>query len=692
VNDARVEEELQGLGTEQIRPELADLDLLSVEELVSLMCADVQRVLDALGPAEAAIARTVEGVVAALERGGRLIYVGAGTAGRLGMLDAAEAGPTFNVPRGQVIAMLAGGAGALDVPIENAEDDHEGGAAALSALAVGEADVVVGISASGRTPYVLGAVGAANDAGALSVGLVCNPASPLAASARIAIEVLVGAEIVAGSTRLNAGTAQKIVLNIISTAAMVQRGKTYGGLMVDLRATNAKLRDRATRIVAQIAGVSRAQARDALEGCGWSTKLATCVLVGGLDPGEAASVLEQHRGRLRPALGELAPPGPNPPRAPAVQATGKRLGVAAAYVGGVLVRGDVALDGDRIAAVGLAGGGSGLAIPGLLDAQVNGYAGIDVLAADLDALASLGEALLRDGVIAYCPTLISSPESELLAALARIGAARERPQRGAAIVGVHLEGPFLSPARAGAHPLEHLRLPDARLLERLLAAGPVCMVTLAPELPGALELIEICLARGIVVSLGHSEASAEQAGAAFAAGATAVTHLFNAMAPLGARSPGLAGAALAAPGAALQLIADGVHVSDELIRVAFAAAPGRCSLVSDAIAAAGQGDGLYALGAIEVEVREGVARRADGTLAGSAARLSDGLARLGRLGIGWSEAAAAVSERPARLLGRPSPAGLEPGGRAELLVLDEQLALQRVIAAGLELEPRTPGR
>ncbi len=216
----------------------------------------------------------------------------------------------------------------------------------MSELAVGPDDAVVGIAASGRTPFVLGAVEAARSAGALTVGVVCNEATPLAALAEIAIEVLVGAEIVAGSTRLNAGTAQKVVLNIISTVAMVQLGKTYGGLMVDLRATNAKLRDRATRIVAEIAGVSGERARAALERCDWSPKSAAALLAGASDPEAARRLLERHEGRLRPALAELGParaasPGPGPDT--------RRLGVAGAFVGGALIRGDVAVsDGGRL--------------------------------------------------------------------------------------------------------------------------------------------------------------------------------------------------------------------------------------------------------------------------------------------------------------------------------------------------------
>jgi N-acetylglucosamine-6-phosphate deacetylase len=453
--------------------------------------------------------------------------------------------------------------------------------------------------------------------------------------------------------------------------------------MVDMRATNAKLRDRATRIVAEIAGASLDEARAALTRCNWRPKAAAAALLGGIEPDEAEQVLARHGGRLRKALEELSASG-----SPTVAGGTRRLGVAAAYVDGALVQGDVVVAGDEIAAVGYAGPGTGIAIPLLVDAQVNGYAGIDVLSADQSGLEELGRALLRHGVGAYLPTLITSSEASLVAALERLAAVAARGTDGASIAGVHLEGPFLSPERAGAHPVDELRLPDVALLERLLGAGPVRMVTLAPELPGALELVGLCVRRDVVVSLGHSAADAKAAKRAFAAGAGAVTHLFNAMAPPSARSPGLAGAALADPDVVVQLIADGVHVSDELLRVAFAAAAGRSILVSDAISAATLPDGAFSLGSVAVEVRGGVARRLDGTLAGSTARLTDGLARLAAIGIDQLDAVAAVTERPARLLGDPALGRLRVGGRADLLVLDETLAVERVLSRGRELEPK----
>ena len=243
------------LSTESVRPELGELDLLDAAELVGLMLSDARRATDALSGAAPAITAAVELVRERLASGGRLVYVGAGTAGRLAVLDAAELGPTFSVPDGIVTAVLAGGEEALRRAVEGAEDDGPGGAAALQRLEVGDRDAVIGVSASGRTAYVIGALEHARSTGAGVISISCNTSSPLRTLAEVAIELLVGGEVVAGSSRLNAGTAQKIALNTISTAVMVLLGKTYGNLMVDLRPTNAKLRNRAVRIVRAVTGV-----------------------------------------------------------------------------------------------------------------------------------------------------------------------------------------------------------------------------------------------------------------------------------------------------------------------------------------------------------------------------------------------------------------------------------------------------
>ncbi|MGH8775480.1 MAG: N-acetylmuramic acid 6-phosphate etherase, partial [Jiangellaceae bacterium] len=236
-----------------------------------------------------------------MRRGGRLVEVGAGTPGRLAVLDAAECGPTFGIDDGQVVALMAGGDGAVREAVEHGEDDEDGGRADLFGLGVTADDVIVAVSASGRTPYVLAAAEAARSVGALTVAVVNNPNSPIAAACDIAIEVLTGPEVVSGSTRLKAGTAQKLVLNAISTITMVQLGHTYGDLMVDLRATNEKLRWRAQRIVAEATGASASDVAAALAAGGGEAKVATVMLLAGIDADVARRRLEAADGHVREA-------------------------------------------------------------------------------------------------------------------------------------------------------------------------------------------------------------------------------------------------------------------------------------------------------------------------------------------------------------------------------------------------------
>jgi N-acetylglucosamine-6-phosphate deacetylase len=247
---------------------------------------------------------------------------------------------------------------------------------------------------------------------------------------------------------------------------------------------------------------------------------------------------------------------------------------------------------------------------------------------------------------------------------------------------VHLEGPFLSPERAGTHPIGRLRLPDRVLAERLVASGHVTMVTLAPELPGAIELISWLVSRGIVVSLGHSAARAEQVAKAAGAGASVATHLFNGMTPISARDPGLGGAALSDPRIRVQLIADGGHVADELLKLAFAAAGDRCSIVTDATSLSAVRQRHLVLGDVPIELSDGVAKRADGTIAGGASTLLQAVHRLASLSLGLEQVLAAATERPARVLGRDDIGHIRRGGRANLVVLDDHLGLHDVLIDG----------
>ncbi|MFI9784481.1 N-acetylmuramic acid 6-phosphate etherase [Kitasatospora sp. NPDC051984] len=293
---------LAGLATETRRPEHAGIDLLPTLEIARLMNAEDRTVPDAVAAELPAIAAAIDAIAERMGRGGRLIHAGAGTAGRLGVLDAAECPPTFNTAPGEIVALIAGGPAAFTAAVENAEDDRAAAVADLDALQLTAADTVVGISASGRTPYAVAAVEHARSLGALTVGLSGNRDSALGTAAEHGIEVVTGPELLTGSTRLKAGTAQKLVLNMISTITMIRLGKTYGNLMVDLRATNEKLRDRSRRIVALATDAETAAVAAALDATGGKVKDAILLLLADVDATTAAALLTAHGGRLREAV------------------------------------------------------------------------------------------------------------------------------------------------------------------------------------------------------------------------------------------------------------------------------------------------------------------------------------------------------------------------------------------------------
>lgn len=294
--------EFDALTTEAHRPELAGLDQLATLEIARLMNAEDAGVPAAVARELPRIAAAIEAVTGRMARGGRLLYLGAGTAGRLGVLDASECPPTFSTGPEEVIGLIAGGPEAMVTSVEGAEDSRELALRDLDRQGVSEADVVVGISASGRTPYAVGAVEHARARGALTIGLSCNAHSPLAAAADHGIEVVVGPELIAGSTRLKAGTAQKLVLNMISTISMIRLGKTYGNLMVDVQASNEKLRARSRRIVRLATGAPEAAVADALAATGGDAKAAILTILGGVDAATADRLLAESSGHLRAAL------------------------------------------------------------------------------------------------------------------------------------------------------------------------------------------------------------------------------------------------------------------------------------------------------------------------------------------------------------------------------------------------------
>jgi len=366
----------------------------------------------------------------------------------------------------------------------------------------------------------------------------------------------------------------------------------------------------------------------------------------------------------------------------------RRLGVSAAFVAGALLPGDVGVCDGMVARVGLqAAPGGRIAAPGFVDLQVNGFAGVDLMTADVESVHRVSRALLRHGVTAWLPTLITAAAHETDQALDVLAHAiptlpQDRSGERAIPLGVHLEGPFLSERRLGTHPARHRRDPDVAQLLQWRRRAPVVAVTLAPELPGALQLIAALSRDGVLVSLGHSDATATQAHAAFDAGARTVTHLFNAMSPLHHRRPGLPGAALARPDVTVQLVVDGHHLAPEVVTMVCAAAPGRVVLVTDATAAAGRDDGTYALAGVSLQVRDGVVRNDQGQLAGSAVTLDTAVRKACEIGVALEAVLAAVTETPARLLGRHDIGRLKPGVRADIVVLEDDLTVRDTYLGG----------
>ncbi|MFD5745230.1 N-acetylmuramic acid 6-phosphate etherase [Streptomyces massasporeus] len=294
--------ELESLTTEAFRPELADIDRLPTLDIARLMNGEDATVAGAVAARLPWIAAAIDAVAERMARGGRLVYAGAGTAGRLGILDASECPPTFNTDPSQVVGLIAGGPDAVVTSVEGAEDSRDLARTDLEALAPTPDDTVIGISASGRTPYAIGAVEHARARGCLTIGLACNPGSPLAAAADHGIEIVVGPELLTGSTRLKSGTAQKLVLNMLSTITMIRLGKTYGNLMVDVRASNDKLRARSHRIVALATGAEDKEIEEALTATDGEVKNAILTILAGVDGPTAARLLAESDGHLRAAL------------------------------------------------------------------------------------------------------------------------------------------------------------------------------------------------------------------------------------------------------------------------------------------------------------------------------------------------------------------------------------------------------
>lgn len=298
--------ELEKLGTERINPKTKNLDIMTVKEIISTMNEEDQTVALAVQKALPQIEEAIHIVHKVLSNDGRLLYIGAGTSGRIGLLDAVECPPTFSTSPQMVQAVLAGGYGAVMIAVEGAEDDHELGKHDLMQLELTSSDVVIGIAASGRTPYVIGALSYAQSVGAKTISLSSNLQSAISRYADVAIEVETGPEILTGSTRLKAATAHKMVVNMISTASMIQIGKVYKNLMVDVHASNYKLKERAKMIVCEATNITYEEAEKVLVETEFNVKQAIVMILTGASANEGADLLEKANGKVRMAIGEKA--------------------------------------------------------------------------------------------------------------------------------------------------------------------------------------------------------------------------------------------------------------------------------------------------------------------------------------------------------------------------------------------------
>ena len=361
-----------------------------------------------------------------------------------------------------------------------------------------------------------------------------------------------------------------------------------------------------------------------------------------------------------------------------------RLGVKGAIVGGEYIPGDVSVDEGLIDQVGLPAGDGGIAVPGFVDLQVNGFGGVDFATASSDEWLHASRLLASTGVTSYLANIISNDPTAIDRIL-RVAADVRRTDDAVSshLKGLHLEGPFLAPDKAGIHSRKFLRDPTPNLMNQWCELGPVRMTTIAPELPGALELIRHLAESGVVVSLGHSNSSAEEAESGFEAGATAVTHIFNAMAAVSGRAPGLAGMALSRDDVWLQLILDFVHVDKTLAKALFSLAPQRLIFVTDCLPVTGTTSTNFTWGGTELQLLDGRAVNSEGTLAGSVLTMDQALRNAVSLGMSEIDAVNATSLNPMKLLDPASKGPLHPGMPADLIVLDDNLEIHDVLARGV---------
>eukprot|EP01037_Dinobryon_pediforme_P015648 gene15648-15795_t len=640
--------------TEETDQRFVGIDCWSSSTILDVMWEAQLAAVAVIRPALASIAAAAEAAVPRLLEGGRLVYAGAGTSGRIGVQDGAELPPTFNWKADRLVLLMAGGDRAFTQAVENAEDDLAAGEAAIGANQVGPKDVVIGIAASGSTPFTLGCLQAAGRAGALTVAVSNSAAGSILKAASHPILVETGAEVIAGSTRMKAGTAQKVVLNLLSSLIMVRMGRVHDGLMVDMVATNEKLRRRAERMVQTITGATLERARDALTAGGGRVKTA---VVSARDAEWIAVVKAILASQVFDGM--------------------RMLGPAA-----VLVE-----DGRVADVVGQDAFGSGVPVerlaedcvlaPGFVDLQVNGGGGVMFNdTPDVATLRVIADAHARMGTTSILPTLISSDRVTRRAAIAAVRKARAAGVAG--IAGIHLEGPFLAPSRRGIHPASAITVPDADDIRDLSAAfDGVMLITLAPEVVPAGDVAALVRA-GRVVFAGHSDASFEQAGLGFDAGVRGTTHLFNAMSQLGSRAPGLVGAAMARGFAGI--IVDLLHVHAASVAVAYRAmGAGRLFLVSDAMATAGSDCTGFQVGGNAITLVDGRLQDASGTLAGAHLSMAEAVRRsVEGVGIPLEDALRMATGTAAAAAGLADRGRISAGALADFVALDAGVGVVRV--------------
>jgi N-acetylglucosamine-6-phosphate deacetylase len=363
-----------------------------------------------------------------------------------------------------------------------------------------------------------------------------------------------------------------------------------------------------------------------------------------------------------------------------------RLGVSRALVDRQVVAGDVEIDDGLVTAVGvMPAGRGGVAVPGYVDLQVNGFGCVDFLTSDVDGYRQADEALLATGVTAFQPTLVTSPVDDMLDAIDVVS--KSMPEVRSRILGAHLEGPFISPAFKGAHDERWIIAPSIDIAERFCARDVVTTMTIAPELPGGMDLLRWLVRHGVLVSVGHTDADAATAHAAYDAGARSVTHLHNAQRRFGSRDPGISAVAMTREDVVVELIPDLVHLARETVLLAWRAARGRLAVVTDAIAAAPRSVGEFRLGDRTIVVSDDAARLPNGTLAGSVLSMDKAVRNLVSIGVPWVEAVHAATTVPARLIGREELATLRPTTVADIAVLDEELRVTRTLVGGVEVWP-----